>query len=144
MIRARANNTDACKRLMEINGVGPLAATALIAHVGNATQFENGRQMSAFLGMTPKEYSSGGKQHLLGITKRGNRRRRILLILSARAAILGIERRKRGDDGFPLRLFALDKWILALKARVGIFKAAVALANKMSAWPGCYSQKERT
>ena len=136
LIQTRATQSDACTRLMRINGLGPLTATALIAHVGDARQFKNGRQMAAFLGMTPREYSSGGKQRLLGVTKRGNVRLRTLLILSARAAILGLERRKRGEDGLPLRLSALDRWILALKARAGIFKTAVALANKMTrlAW----------
>jgi len=136
LIKARTARFEPCQRLMKINGIGPLTATALVAHVGDAKQFKNGRQMAAYLGMTPKEYSSGGKQRLLGISKRGNVRLRTLLILSARSAIHGIDRRKRGDDGLPLRLSNLDRWILALKARVGIFKAAVALANKITrmAW----------
>jgi len=121
---------------MKISGIGPLTAAALVAHVGDAKQFKNGRQMAAYLGMTPREHSSGGKQRLLGISKRGNVRLRTLLILGARAALLGIERRKKGDDDLPLSLSALDKWLLALKARIGIFKTAVALANKMArmAW----------
>jgi transposase len=135
-IRARAARTDECKRLMQISGIGPLTATALLAHVGDARQFKNGRQMAAYLGITPREHSSGGKQRLLGITKRGNVRLRTLLVLAARAAMQGIERRKRDDAGVPLRLNALDGWILAMKARLGTFKAAVALANKLAriAW----------
>jgi hypothetical protein len=121
------------KRLMQISGVGSLTAVALVAHVGDARHFDNGRQMSAYLGLTPREHSSGGKQRLLGITKRGNVRLRTLLILGARAAIQGIERRKRGEDGEPLRQpTSLDRWILALKEKQGIFIAAVTLANKIA------------
>jgi transposase len=137
IIKASALRMDACKRLMQISGVGPLTAVALVAHVGDAKHFDNGRQMSAYLGLTPREHSSGGKQRLLGITKRGNVRLRTLLILGARAAIQGIERRKRGEDGTPLRQPSfLDRWILSLKEKKGIFKAAVALANKIArmAW----------
>lgn len=131
LIKSRATKSEACRRLMQINGFGPLTATALVAHVGDAKQFKNGRQMAAYLGMTPREHSSGGKRHLLGISKRGNIRLRTLFILGARSAMLGLERRKKGEDGLPVRLSALEGWILSLKSRIGTFKAAVALANKM-------------
>jgi len=72
LIKARTAKLEPCQRLMKISGIGPLTATALVAHVGDAKQFKNGRQMAAYLGMTPKEHSSGGKQRLLGISKRGN------------------------------------------------------------------------
>jgi transposase len=137
IISARAAREDDCRRLMQISGVGTLTAVALVAHVGDARQFDNGRQMSAYLGLTPREHSSGGKQKLLGITKRGNVRLRTLLILGARAAIQGIARRKIGENGEPLRqLTSLDRWVLALKEKKGVFKAAVALANKIArmAW----------
>jgi transposase len=103
----------------------------LVAHVGNAKHFKNGRQMSAYLGLTPREQSSGGKQRLLGITKRGSVRLRTLFILGARAAIRGLGRRGRGEDGQPRKLSTLDKWILGMVERIGLFKSAVALANKM-------------
>jgi len=131
MIKREATNTEPCKRLMQVSGIGPQTALALFAHVGNATHFKNGRQMSAYLGLTPREHSSGGKQRLLGITKRGNVRLRTLLLLGARAAILGIRRRKQGEDGQPARLSLLDKWVLGMVDRIGLFKAAVALANKV-------------
>jgi transposase len=130
-ISARAARTDECKRLMRISGIGPLTAVAMIAHVGDARQFKNGRQMAAYLGITPREHSSGGKRRLLGRSKRGNVRLRTLLVLAARAAMLGIERRKRDESGLPHNLSALDSWILGIKARLGTFKAAVALANKL-------------
>ncbi len=135
-IKNNAKNNEQCQRLREINGMGPLTATALVSNVGDAKQFKNGRQMAAYLGLTPKEYSSGGKQHLSGITKRGNRQVRTLLVLAAHAAILGIMRRKVDENGQPIRLTKLDKWILTLKNKIGIFKATVALANKMAriAW----------
>jgi transposase len=136
MIRVEAANTEPCKRLMQVSGIGSQVALALFAHVGNATHFKNGRQMSAYLGLTPREYSSGGKQRLLGISKRGNVRLRTLLLLGARAAILGLRRRGRGEGGLPVRLSYLDRWILGMVERIGLFKAAVALANKISriAW----------
>lgn len=131
MIRVEAANTEPCKRLMQVSGIGPQTALALFAHVGNATHFKNGRQMSAYLGLTPREHSSGSKQRLLGITKRGNVRLRTLLLLGARAAIRGLGRRGRGEDGQPCGLNLLDKWIQSMVERIGLFKAAVALANKM-------------
>ena len=135
-IKKCAQNDEQCQRLQEINGMGPLTAMALVSNVGDAKQFKNGRQMAAYLGLTPKEYSSGGKQRLSGITKRGNRQVRTLLVLAAHAAILGITRRKVDEHGQPIRLSRLDRWILALKDKIGMFKATVALANKMSriAW----------
>lgn len=131
MVRVEATNTESCKRLMKVNGIGPQTALALVAHVGDAKHFKNGRQMSAYLGLTPREHSSGGKQRLLGITKRGNIRLRTLLLLAARAAIRGIGLRGRGEDGQPRGLTPLDKWILGMMGRIGLFKAAVALANKI-------------
>jgi transposase len=132
MIVVEAANTEPCKRLMKMNGIGPQTALALFAHVGNAQHFKNGRQMAAYFGLTPREHSSGGKQRLLGITKRGNVRLRTLFILGARAAILGLGRRKKGEDGQPCRgLNPFDRWILNMVAKIGLFKAAVALANKM-------------
>ena len=78
-IKNKAHTDEQCNRLQEINGVGPLTAIALVSNVGDAKQFRNGRQMAAYLGLTPKEYSSGGKHRLSGITKRGNRQVRTLL-----------------------------------------------------------------
>lgn len=135
-IKNSSQNNKQCQRLQEINGIGPITAMALISNVGDAKQFKNGRQMAAYLGLTPREYSSGGKQHLLGITKHGNRQVRTLLVLAAHAAILGIMRRKVDETGKIIRLSTLDKWILGLKEKIGMFKATVALANKMAriAW----------
>lgn len=131
-----AGKSEKSKKLMSVPGIGPLTATALESHIGDATRFKNGRQMAAYLGVTPKEYSSGGKQKLLGISKRGNKRIRTLLVLAARAIMTGLSRRKKDEDGKPVCLSDFEKWILKLQARIGVCKAAVAVANKLAriAW----------
>lgn len=114
------------KRLMQLRGVGPLTATALVATVGNAQQFANGRQMSAALGLTPRQHSSGGRERLLGISKRGDAYLRTLLIHGARAVIRTAHSK---DD-------RLSRWVTRLAARSHINVAAAALANKTTrmAW----------
>jgi transposase len=107
-------------RLMAVEGVGPLTATALIAAVGNARQFRSGRELSAWLGLVPRQHSSGGRGVLLGISKRGDRYLRTLLIHGARAT-LRFAARKRDPR---------SRWISAMRERRGTNIAAVALANK--------------
>lgn len=108
-----------CRRLAEVEGVGPVTATALVA-AGDAGAFQNGRQMAAWLGLVPRQHSSGGKNVLLGISKRGDTYLRTLLIHGARAAVAAA---KRKQD-------ARSRWITALAARRGASIAACALANK--------------
>jgi transposase len=86
-ITRKFKHDERCERLAEVPGVGPLTATALVAAVGNAQQFRNGRELSAYLGLVPRQHSSGGKTVLLGITKRGDRYLRTLLIHGARSAL---------------------------------------------------------
>src|ERR1700731_2864204 len=107
-------------RLMAVEGVGPLTATALIAAVGNARQFCSGRELRTWLGLVPRQHSSGGRSVLLGISKRGDRYLRTLLIHGARAA-LRFAARKRDPR---------SRWIGAVRERRGANIAAVALANK--------------
>lgn len=135
-IKQYAGKSEKGRNLMSIPGIGPLTATALEAHIGDAARFKNGRQMASYLGVTPKEYSSGGRQKLLGITKRGNKRLRTLLVLAARSIMTGLSRRKRDEEGNPVMLSDFEKWILKLKARIGVCKTAVAVANKLAriAW----------
>lgn len=121
-IVAFANNDDICKRLQRVPGIGPLTATAIVAHVGNATQFKDGRAFAAYLGLTPKEHSSGGKQKLLGISKRGNGYIRRLLIQGARIVTRYALLRPALQLSSP--------WLQNLFARRGRQVAAVALANK--------------
>lgn len=115
-----ANTHASARRLQQLRGVGPLVATALIAALGDGRQFRNGRQASAWVGLVPGQHSSGGKQTLLGISKRGDTYLRTLLIHGARAALRAA--RSKTD---PLSL-----WLQGLCARRNPNVAAVALANK--------------
>ena len=115
-----ANTHASARRLQQLRGVGPLVATALIAALGDGRQFRNGRQASAWVGLVPGQHSSGGKQTLLGISKRGDTYLRTLLVHGARAAL----RAARSKSG-PLSL-----WLQGLCARRNPNVAAVALANK--------------
>lgn len=123
---AMAKTNDACRRLCEIPGIGALNATALVAAVSNGAAFAKGRDMAAWLGLTPREYSTGGKQRLLGISKRGNKYLRTLLIHGARAALPYLAMRQDG----------LGCWLRKLLERVHRNVAVVALANKLAriAW----------
>ena len=109
-----------CRRLAEVAGVGPLIATALVAAVGNAAEFKNGRELAAYLGLVPRHRATGGRTQMLGISKRGDRYLRSLLIHGARAALWTIAR--RGDQR--------SAWAARLKLRRGSNVAAVALAHK--------------
>ena len=113
-------NHPLCQRLVEVEGVGPLISTALVAAVGDARVFKNGRQMGAWLGLVPRQHSSGGKTVLRGISKRGDRYLRTLLIHGARNVV-------RYAD---VKHDARSRWLTALKNRRGLNIAAVALANK--------------
>ena len=86
-IRELFRNSELSQRIGKIEGIGPITATALIAAIGDRTSFKNGRQFAAWLGLVPKQYSSGGRTRLLGISKRGDRYLRTLLIHGARAAL---------------------------------------------------------
>ncbi len=121
-----AESDPAAIRLQQLRGVGPMIATALVAAVGNAQQFANGRQMSASLGLTPRQHSSGNKDRLLGISKRGDSYLRCLLIHGARSAVYAA---KGKED-------RLSQWVTDLAARRHTNVAAVALANKTAriAW----------
>ena len=85
VIRQMAQENEACQRLTSIPGIGPVTATALVAAIGNGAEFRKGRDLAAWVGMVPREYSTGGKQKLLGISKRGNSYRRRLFVQGARA-----------------------------------------------------------
>ncbi len=111
---------EVCQRLIKIEGVGPITATAIVSHVGDAKIFKNGREMSAYLGLVPGQHSSGGKTVLKGITKRGDRTIRKLLIHGARSVVRFSENRTD-----PLR-----SWVNRIDKSRGRNKACVALANK--------------
>jgi transposase len=114
------HRTNALSRKLEkIPGIGPITASALVASVGNAKNFANGRQLAAWLGLVPKQHSTGGKANLLGISKRGDVYLRTLLIHGARAVIRQAERKLNAQG-----------WLHKLLARRNKNVAAVALANK--------------
>ena len=119
-IREIFRSSEQCQRLGKIEGIGPVTATALIAAVGDRTCFKNGRQFAAWLGLVPKQRSSGGRARLFGISKRGDRYLRTLMIHGARAA-LG----KSAGKQDPRSL-----WLGKLRQRRHPNIAAVALANK--------------
>jgi transposase len=125
-IKRIAQSHPAAERLQQLRGVGPITATALLAAVGRGEQFANGRQMAASLGLTPKQHSSGGKDRLLGISKRGDSYLRALLVHGARSAM-----RTTKD-----KTDRLSQWVTSLSARSHPNVAAVALANKTArmAW----------
>jgi len=109
----------ASRKLAEIPGLGPITASAIVATVGDAREFNNGRQLAAWMGLVPKQHSSGGKQTLLGISKRGDTYLRTLMIHGARAVIRFAENKAEPES-----------WLRKLMARRNKNVAAVALANK--------------
>jgi transposase len=119
-LEALAQAHPVCQRLLTIPGIGPLTATALIAAVGDAGVFKNGRQFAAWLGLVPKQYSTGGQTRLLGISKRGDSYIRKLLIHGARATLRWA--RTKADRR--------SQWIRGLLDRRGWNRTAVAVANK--------------
>ncbi|WP_225817139.1 IS110 family RNA-guided transposase, partial [Photorhabdus antumapuensis] len=119
-IQAVSSQQSGYAHLLTIPGVGPLIAAAFVSEV-NVEQFSHGRQLSAWCGLVPRQYNSGGKNRLAGITKQGNRHLRTLIIHGARAVMRYSQRR---DD-------ALGEWLRKLIARCGVMKATVALANKL-------------
>jgi transposase len=125
-IAAIARSEPAARRLQHVRGIGPMIATALVAAVGDASQFANGRQLAASLGLTPRQHSSGGKDRLLGISKRGDTYLRTLLVHGARSALRTA----------PSKQDPLSRWVVRLTERAHPNVAAVALANKTArmAW----------
>lgn len=115
-----AREDERAQRIMQISGIGPITATAIIASVGDAKTFDNGRQFAAWLGLTPRQRSSGGKNRLGRISKRGDVYLRTLMIHGSRSALL--QSAKRQD--------AKNRWVEALKTRRNHNVAAVALAAK--------------
>jgi len=125
-LTACAQSEPVCQRLLTVPGIGPLTATAIVAAVGNGQGFRRGRHFAAWLGLVPRQYSTGGKPKLLGISKRGNAYVRMLLIHGARSVLLRAHKR---DD-------ALGRWLQRLGTHAHPNVVTVALANKTArvAW----------
>lgn len=119
-VKLLAQQSEACQKIMRIEGIGPITALALVVVIGQASEFKNGRHFAAFIGLVPKQYSSGGRERLLGISKRGDNYLRQLLIHGARTVLLHSGRKT--DER--------SEWINKLKARRGHNCTVVALANK--------------
>ncbi len=118
----QSKHSDACQRLQTIPGYGPIVASVFYAQVGNGTGYRRGRDVSASVGLVPRQHSSGGKDTLLGISKRGDRYLRSLLIHGARSVVTQAAKK---DD-------RLSRWINRIRAERGMNKATVALANKLA------------
>lgn len=120
----RTNET--CRRLAKLPGVGPIVATAIVAAVKDGRQFRSGREMAAWIGLVPRQYTTGGKPRLGGIGRRANHYLRRQLIHGARAVV---SRLRKHDD-------RRSTWLKALVARRGFNRTIVALANKTArvAW----------
>lgn len=120
LIQKIASNNHLAQLLMQLRGIGPMTATAIVASIGNGHDFRNGRQFSAWLGLTPRQQSSGGKARLGRITKAGDSYLRTLLVLGAKSVLL---RAAKNDD-------PVSRWALQLKERRGYGRALVAIAAK--------------
>jgi transposase len=131
----RISKEDArCQRLLQIPGFGPLVSTATVAAIGNGAAFRRGRDFAAWVGVVPRQYSTGGKQKLFGISKRGNIYLRRMLIHGARAVLFRI---KYDSGGF-------GQWVHRLAQRAPRNKVVVAIANKLArmAWSVLSSGKQ--
>ncbi len=125
-IKTIVNGSEACQRLLKVPGIGPIVATALVMAVGDANVFKNGRHLAAYLGLVPRQHSSGGKDRLLGISKRGDRYVRALLVHGARSMAYRVKNNPEHEN----------QWLYKLIQRRGMNKAVVAFANKIArqAW----------
>lgn len=119
-IAAHVRSDERARQAQELNGIGPITASAVVASVGDFKQFKSAAQFGAWLGLVPSQHSSGGKASLGGITKRGDDYLRTLLIQAAKSAVMTAH--KRSDR--------ISQWVAQLRERIGWQKAAVALANK--------------
>jgi len=117
-----ASSDPACQRLRQIPGIGPLLATAIVAAIGNGSAFHKRREFASWLGLVPRQHSTGGKARLFGISKRGNRYLRKILVHGARSAVLRVKR-ERSPFG---------AWLDALEQRAPINVVITAAANKLS------------
>jgi transposase len=117
---------ERCRRLRQIPGFGPLVSTAMVAAIGNGAAFRRGRDFAAWIGVVPRQYSTGGKQKLFGMSKRGNIYLRRMLIHGARAVLFRVKYDTAG----------LGQWVRRLSQRAPRNKVVVAIANKLAriAW----------
>lgn len=113
-------NSETCQRIATIKGVGPKTATAIVAAIGDGAEFKNGRHLAAWVGLVPRQFSSGDRKVLMGISKRGNQHLRSLLVHGARAVV------RTAPDKADLN----NQWVNQLRERRGFNRATIAVANK--------------
>lgn len=113
-------NSETCQRIAKIKGVGPKTATAIVAAIGDGAEFKNGRHLAAWVGLVPRQFSSGDRKVLMGISKRGNQHLRSLLVHGARAVVRTA----------PNKTDRNNQWVNQLRERRGFNRATVAVANK--------------
>jgi transposase len=113
-------NSETCQRIAKIKGVGPKTATAIVAAIGDGAEFKNGRHLAAWVGLVPRQFSSGDRKVLMGISKRGNQHLRSLLVHGARAVVRTA----------PNKIDLNNQWVNQLRERRGFNRATVAVANK--------------
>jgi transposase len=111
---------EVCQRIAKIKGIGPKTATAIVAAVGDGSEFKNGRHLAAWVGLVPRQFSSGDRTVLMGISKRGNQHLRSLLVHGARAVIRTASNKTDHNN----------QWVNQLRERRGFNRATVAVANK--------------
>ena len=119
-IDAVFRSNDACQRIAKIKGVGPKTATAVVAAIGDGAEFKNGRHLAAWVGLVPRQFSSGDRKVLMGISKRGSQHLRNLLVHGARAVVRTA----------PKKTDPINQWVNELRQRRGFNRATVAVANK--------------
>src|SRR5437868_680535 len=124
-----AQEDEGCMRIRTLPGIGPITATAIIAKIGNGSDFKNGRELSAYLGLVPKQHSSGEKQVLGKISKHGDRYIRQLLVHGGRSSIWAAMRKDKSTGVFE-KQDVHSIWMRNLAERIGMNKASVAVANK--------------
>jgi transposase len=112
--------SEPCQRIAAIKGIGPKTATAIVAAIGDGAEFKNGRHLAAWVGLVPRQFSSGDRKVLMGISKRGNQHLRSLLVHGARAVVRTA----------PTKNDPNNTWVNQLRARRGFNRATVAVANK--------------
>lgn len=120
-IDAVFRQSEACQRIAKVKGIGPKTATAVVAAIGKGTEFKNGRHFATWLGLVPRQQSSGNKQVLMNMTKKGDKNLRTLFIHGARAVVRVAMNNNNGS---------LYQWVNQLKERRGFNKTTVAVTNK--------------
>jgi transposase len=122
LIKTILETDEAYQRIREVPGVGPIVGSAILSAVGDAKQFKNGRNLAAWIGLTPKQYASGDNSRMTGMSKRGNRNLRRMLLHGARAVV----------NWSADKTDALSLWIQSLSKRMHFCKVVVAVANKLA------------